>query len=142
MFYAILRLRICVEIVYVCCAFSVFRDWYSNLGIPRLRGTYTCMKKGAGLLQGSRSSVVRASTAKVGGLGFDSQWLPMHFFFNPDLPPVAYHQFLLPVVVDQYSYKNNHVHGHVVVFLHALVNTLLCVHFTTLFILTYVELPF
>ena len=62
--------------------------------------------------------------------------------FYPDLPPVAYHQFLLPVVVDQYSYKNNHVHGHVVVFLHALVNTLLCVHFTTLFILTYVELPF
>ena len=68
-------------------------------------------KKGAGLLQGSRSSVVRASTAKVGGLGFDSQWLLMHFFFiYPDLPPVAclYHQFLLLVVVDQYSYKNNH----------------------------------
>ena len=21
-------------------------------------------------------------TAKVGGLGFDSQWLPMHFFFD------------------------------------------------------------
>ena len=29
----------------------------------------------------------------------------MHFFFSlfyPDLPPVAYHQFLLPVVADQY----------------------------------------
>ena len=56
----------------------------------------------AGLLQGSRSSVVRASTAKVGGLGFDSQWLPKFFpsvCFYSDLPPVAYQQFLLPVVV-------------------------------------------
>ena len=56
----------------------------------------------AGLLQGSRSSVVRASTAKVGGLGFDSQWLPKVFpsvRFYSDLPPVAYQQFLLPVVV-------------------------------------------
>ena len=56
----------------------------------------------AGLLQGSRSSVVRASTAKVGGLGFDSQWLPRFFpsvCFYSDLPPVAYQQFLLPVVV-------------------------------------------
>ena len=52
--------------------------------------------------QGSRSSVVRASTAKVGGLGFDSQWLPKFFpsvCFYSDLPPVAYQQFLLPVVV-------------------------------------------
>ena len=56
----------------------------------------------AGLLQGSRSSVVRASTAKVGGLGFDSQWLPKFFpsvCLYSDLPPVAYQQFLLPVVV-------------------------------------------
>ena len=56
----------------------------------------------AGLLQGSRSSVVRASTAKVGGLGFDSQWLPKFFpsvCFYSDLPPVVYQQFLLPVVV-------------------------------------------
>ena len=56
----------------------------------------------AGLLRGSRSSVVRASTAKVGGLGFDSQWLPKFFpsvCFYSDLPPVAYQQFLLPVVV-------------------------------------------
>ena len=41
----------------------------------------------------SRSSVVRASTAKVGGLGFDSQWLYPCIFssacFYPDLPPVA-----------------------------------------------------
>ena len=40
------------------------------------------LKEGAGLLQGSRSSVIRVSTAKVGGLGFDSQWLPVHFFFG------------------------------------------------------------
>ena len=56
----------------------------------------------AGLLQGSRSSMVRASTAKVGGLGFDSQWLPKFFpsvCFYSDLPPVVYQQFLLPVVV-------------------------------------------
>ena len=43
------------------------------------------------MLQGSRSSVVRASTAKVGGLGFDSQWLPIFssVCFYPDIPPVA-----------------------------------------------------
>ena len=29
--------------------------------------------------------------------------------FYPDLPPVPYHQFSPPVVVNQYSYKNNHV---------------------------------
>ena len=51
------------------------------------------------MLQGSRSSVVRALTAKVGGLGFDSQWLPKHFY--PDLPPVAYHQLLPTVVVNK-----------------------------------------
>ena len=33
------------------------------------------LRESAGLLQGSRSSVVRVLTAKVGGLGFDSQWL-------------------------------------------------------------------
>ena len=42
-----------------------------------------------------RSSVVRALTAKVGGLGFNPQWLyiytPMHFG-HPDLLPVAYHR--------------------------------------------------
>ena len=46
--------------------------------------------------------VYRASTAKVGGLGFDSQWLPKFFpsvCFYSDLPPVVYQQFLLPVVV-------------------------------------------
>ena len=51
----------------------------------------------AGLLQGSRSSVVRASTAKVGGLGFDSQWLPK--FFLQYVSILIYQQFLLPVVV-------------------------------------------
>ena len=59
------------------------------------------------------SSVVSVSTAKVGGLGFDSQWLYPCIFssvcFYPDLPPVASLQFLLPVVVNQYSYKNNYV---------------------------------
>ena len=29
------------------------------------------LKKGAGLLQGSRSSVVRESVAKIGSIGFD-----------------------------------------------------------------------
>ena len=36
-----------------------------------------CVCVCAGLLQGSRSSVVKVSTVKVGGLGFDPQWLPM-----------------------------------------------------------------
>ena len=55
------------------------------------------LRESAGLLQGSRSSVVRASTAKVGGLGFDSQWLPFpSVCFYPNLLPVAYHQFLPP----------------------------------------------
>ena len=60
-----------------------------------------------------RSSVVRASTAKVGGLGFDSQWLPKFFpsvCFYSDLSPVAYQQFLLPVVVIRMVTKNNHAH--------------------------------
>ena len=43
--------------------------------------------------------MVRASTAKVGGLGLDSQWLPKHFFSQfvsmSDLSPVA---FLPPVI--------------------------------------------
>ena len=72
----------------------------------------------AGLLQGSRSSVVRASTAKVGGLGFDSQWLPKFFpsvCFYSDLPPVAYQQFLLPVVVITkiIRYIHAHIYTHV-----------------------------
>ena len=41
---------------------------------------YSLLKKNTWLLQDSRSSVVRVLTAKVGSLGFDSQWLPMHFF--------------------------------------------------------------
>ena len=52
----------------------------------------------AGLLQGSHSSVVRVSTAKIGGLGFDSQWLPK-FFFLQYVSILIYQQFLLPVVV-------------------------------------------
>ena len=63
----------------------------------------------AGLLQGSRSSVVRASTAKVGGLGFDSQWL-IKFF---PVSILTYHQVLPTVLTtsccNQNSYKNNHV---------------------------------
>ena len=59
--------------------------WFSYPGLPLhhwLVLQAQILREGAGLLQGSRSSVVRASTAKVGGLGFDSQWLPMHFFFG------------------------------------------------------------
>ena len=60
------------------------------------------LRVSAGLLQGSRSSVVRASTAKVGGLGFDSQWLPKHFF-SQFVSMLIYHhlvyqQFLPPVI--------------------------------------------
>ena len=71
-----------------------------------------------GLLQGSRSSVVRASTAKFGGLGFDTQWLPKFFpsvCFYSDLPPCS----CLPTVLttsccNQNSYtKNNHVFTNV-----------------------------
>ena len=65
-------------------------------------------RESAWLLCGSRSSVVRVSTAKAGGLWFDSQWLPRnlfsHFVSMLILPPVAYPQFL-PPVGNQYSYK-------------------------------------
>ena len=96
---------------------SSYNDSIDESGFPQLSPEHSCctliwlvfqtqiLKKGAGLLQGSRNSVIRASTAKVGDLDFD--WLPMHFSsvcFYPDLPPVAYHQFLTPVVVNQYSY--------------------------------------
>ena len=37
--------------------------------------------------------MVRASTAKVGGLGFDPQWLPMHFFL-PYVSILIYYQLL------------------------------------------------
>ena len=46
--------------------------------------------------------VVRALAAKVGGLGC----LGIFSISYSDLPPVAYHQFLPPVV----SYKYNHVY--------------------------------
>ena len=60
----------------------------------------------AGLLQGSRSSVVRALTAKVGGLGFDSQWL--HNFFLQYVSILIYHQLLTNSSYYQNSYKNSH----------------------------------
>ena len=46
-------------------------------------------------MQGSHSSVVSVTvlTAKVIGLGFDPQWLPITVCFYADLPPVPYHQF-------------------------------------------------
>ena len=62
--------------------------WFSYPGLPlhhwliQLVLQAQILKEGAGLLQGSHNSVVRAPTAKVGGLGFNSQWLPMHFFFG------------------------------------------------------------
>ena len=70
----------------------------------------------AGLLQDSRSSVVRASTAKVGGLGFDSQWLPKFFPFSMFL--FCFTTSCLPTVLttsccNQNSYKNNHVFTNV-----------------------------
>ena len=46
----------------------------------------------AGLLQGSRSSVVRASTAKVGGLGSIPSGYPS--FFLQYVPILIYHQLL------------------------------------------------
>ena len=54
---------------------------------------------------GSRSSVVKVLTAKVKSLGFDSQWLPKHFFsvcFCADFITGC-----LPPVLNQYSYKKN-----------------------------------
>ena len=72
----------------------------------------------AGLLQGSRNSVVRASTAKVGGLGFDSQWLPMHFSLQ-FVSILIYHMILIISIVTKiikYTYvhmhaKLKHMHG-------------------------------
>ena len=52
-----------------------------NLGIPRLRNIISILHKFQDCVeQNSRSSVVRAPTAKIGGLGSDSKWLPRHFF--------------------------------------------------------------
>ena len=74
--------------------------WFSYPGLPLhhwLVLQAQILGKSAGLRQGSRRSVVRASTAKVGGLGFDSQWLPMHFsvqFVSTTscLPTSSYHR--------------------------------------------------
>ena len=57
--------RLCVNLNFIFCSLYPHRHKYMYL-------YSTC----AGLLQGSCSSVVKTSTAKVGGLGFDSQWLP------------------------------------------------------------------
>ena len=84
------------------CKGHVMMFYILNMSINMLVHQAQILNGDAGLLQGSRSSVVRASTAKVGGLGFDSQWLPKFFpsvCFYSDLPPVVYQQFLLPVVV-------------------------------------------
>ena len=56
------------------------------------------LRESAGLLQGSCSSVIRASTAKIGGLGFDSQ-LATHAFFSRFVSILIYHQLLLIVSV-------------------------------------------
>ena len=81
--------------------------WFSYPGLPLhhwLVLQAQILKESAGSLHGSCSSVVRALTAKVRGLVLDPQWLRMpSVCFYPDLPPVAYHQFLPPVVT---SYKD------------------------------------
>ena len=78
------------------------------LQIIRIHGWLVqILRESAGLLQGSRSSVVRASTGKVGGLGFNSKWLPMHFslqfvsilIYHQLLTTSSYHQLLLISIV-------------------------------------------
>ena len=59
------------------------------------------MRKSAELLHGSRL-VVRTATTKVGGLGFDPSGYSCIFLSVCFYPPVAYHQFLTSVVVNQY----------------------------------------
>ena len=49
--------------------------WESLPSADHVKTLHQQIPSHSGLLQGSRSSVVRASTAKVGGLGFDPQWL-------------------------------------------------------------------
>ena len=74
------------------------------------------LNEGAGLLGYCRVVVAQWSERRQlrsGALGSIPSGYPCIFYsvcFYPDLPPVAYHQFLPPVVVYQYSYKNNHVH--------------------------------
>ena len=60
----------------------LFQSWRRGLYHIHIVLQAQILRESAGLLQGSHSSVVRASsTAEVGGLRFDSQWLPMHFLF-------------------------------------------------------------
>ena len=56
---------------------------------PSILYTHSWYVYNAGLLH---SSVIRASTAKVRGLEFDSQWLPMHFFSQYSI--LIYHKLL------------------------------------------------
>ena len=83
--------------------------WHLGIFLPRPSSSLVnfqaqMLKESAGLLKGSRNSVIRASTAKVGGLGFDPQWLPIHFSLQY-VSILIYHQLLPPVVVNQYSYE-------------------------------------
>ena len=52
-------------------------------------------ERGTGLLQGScvAQCMVRAPTAKVLALGFESQWLPF-YFFSQFVSVLIYHQLL------------------------------------------------
>ena len=61
-------------------------------------------ERGAGLLQGSRSSVARCRQLRSEALGSIPTGYPSIFSLYCDLPPVAYHPFLPPVVVNQNSY--------------------------------------
>ena len=65
------------------------------------------------LLQGVVAQWSECRQLRLEALGLIPSGYPCIFFltvcFYPDLP-VAYHQFLPPVVVNQYGYKNNHVY--------------------------------
>ena len=67
--------------------------WVSYPGLPIRHWIDLACFPSSNTEQSSRSSVVRVSRAKAGGLGFDPRWLPMHFFsqfvYYADLPPVS-----------------------------------------------------
>ena len=78
-----------VTSVYQCWVFGVLVVWLPRPS-PMIVLHALILRESARLLQGRCSSVVREPTAKVGGLGFNSQWLPMHFFSHySDLPAIA-----------------------------------------------------
>ena len=97
--YMTIIIRTCAH-VHMCmctCTYYTFvvRQFLLACNIPCYHSeneVHIC-KYSHGLLRGSCSSEVRASTAKVGGLGFDPQWLPMHFFLQ-DVSMLIYHQLL------------------------------------------------